>query len=58
MMLNFQYRYVYTYCEKATLNPARGTYDFETKDYCPTDTLLQEIAYKLKTQVTLSFFLS
>ncbi|KAK7586219.1 hypothetical protein V9T40_004095 [Parthenolecanium corni] len=43
-------KYVYTYCEKATHNPARGTYEFETKDYCPTDTLLQEIAYKLKTQ--------
>lgn len=46
-------RYVYTYCENAKHDPETGTYEFETKEYHPTNLILQEIATKLKTEVKL-----
>ncbi|XP_065202307.1 uncharacterized protein LOC135832761 isoform X2 [Planococcus citri] len=41
---------VYTYCENAKHDPESGTYEFETKDYHPTNLVLQEIASKLKSE--------
>lgn len=43
-------RYVYTYCENAKHDAVTGTYEFETKEYCPIDLILQQIAYKLKLE--------
>ncbi|XP_015589440.1 uncharacterized protein LOC107265026 isoform X1 [Cephus cinctus] len=41
-------KYVYVYCENAKL--AEKGYHFETKEYCPTNLGLQEIAANLKSQ--------
>ncbi|XP_033225188.1 uncharacterized protein LOC117178070 [Belonocnema kinseyi] len=41
--------YVYVYCENAKMNEA-GDYHFETKEYCPSNLCLQEIAANLKNQ--------
>ncbi|XP_069668894.1 uncharacterized protein [Periplaneta americana] len=38
---------IYVYCDSATSNPD-GTYEFETKDYCPRNLGLQTIVSKLK----------
>ncbi|XP_071643870.1 uncharacterized protein [Temnothorax longispinosus] len=45
--LNKQYTYVY--CESAKMNES-GNYHFETKEYCPPNLGLQEIAATLKKQ--------
>jgi hypothetical protein len=40
---------VYIYCENAISN-SDGTYEFETKDYCPRNLGLQTIVSKLKAE--------
>jgi hypothetical protein len=40
---------VYIYCENAISN-LDGTYEFETKDYCPQNLSLQTIVAKLKAE--------
>ncbi|XP_046821328.1 uncharacterized protein LOC124948962 isoform X3 [Vespa velutina] len=42
-------KYVYVYCESAKMNE-NGNYHFETKEYCPPNLGLQEIAVNLKQQ--------
>ncbi|KAL2734011.1 uncharacterized protein V1478_003709 [Vespula squamosa] len=42
-------KYVYVYCESAKTNED-GNYHFETKEYCPPNLGLQEIAVNLKQQ--------
>ncbi|CAL7935032.1 unnamed protein product [Xylocopa violacea] len=42
-------KYIYVYCESAKLNES-GDYHFETKEYCPPNLCLQEIAANLKDQ--------
>ncbi|XP_011154099.1 uncharacterized protein LOC105191968 isoform X2 [Harpegnathos saltator] len=42
-------KYVYVYCESAKMNE-NGNYHFETKEYCPPNLGLQEIAATLKKQ--------
>ncbi|XP_043667705.1 uncharacterized protein LOC122628905 isoform X1 [Vespula pensylvanica] len=42
-------KYVYVYCESAKTNE-NGNYHFETKEYCPPNLGLQEIAVNLKQQ--------
>ncbi|KAK2585124.1 hypothetical protein KPH14_008634 [Odynerus spinipes] len=42
-------KYVYVYCESAKMNE-NGNYHFETKEYCPPNLGLQEIAANLKQQ--------
>lgn len=42
-------QYVYVYCESAKMNE-NGNYHFETKEYCPSNLCLQEIAANLKNQ--------
>lgn len=44
-------KYVYVYCESAKTNE-NGNYHFETKEYCPPNLGLQEIAVNLKQQVS------
>lgn len=44
-------KYVYVYCESAKMNE-NGNYHFETKEYCPPNLGLQEIAVNLKQQVS------
>lgn len=46
-------KYAYVYCESAKMNE-NGNYHFETKEYCPPNLGLQEIAATLKKQVTRS----
>lgn len=53
-LILFCYRSVYTYCESGKDRPD-GTVDFEHKDYCPVNLLLQEIATHIKAQVWLNF---
>lgn len=43
-------KYIYVYCESAKTNES-GDYHFETKEYCPPNLCLQEIAVNLKDQV-------
>lgn len=43
-------KYTYVYCESAKMNES-GNYHFETKEYCPPNLGLQEIAATLKKQV-------
>ena len=43
-------KFVYLYCEKAEINDD-GNCHFETKEYCPTNLGLQDIAKNLKKQV-------
>lgn len=43
-------KYVYIYCEGAKSNDD-GSYHFDTKEYCPSNLGLQEIAVNLKVQV-------
>lgn len=45
-------KYTYIYCESAKMNE-NGSYHFETKEYCPPNLSLQEIAATLKKQVGL-----
>jgi len=45
-------KYAYVYCESAKMNES-GNYHFETKEYCPPNLGLQEIAASLKKQVIL-----
>ncbi|XP_046740548.1 uncharacterized protein LOC124407967 isoform X3 [Diprion similis] len=45
----FNKKYVYVYCESAKLHE-NGSYLFETKEYCPQNLGLQEIAANLKSQ--------
>ncbi|XP_076647533.1 uncharacterized protein LOC143356049 isoform X2 [Halictus rubicundus] len=42
-------KYIYVYCESAKMNE-NGNYHFETKEYCPPNLCLQEIAANLKEQ--------
>ncbi|CAK9798675.1 hypothetical protein ANTPLA_LOCUS1725 [Anthophora plagiata] len=42
-------KYIYVYCESAKINED-GDYHFETKEYCPPNLCLQEIAANLKDQ--------
>ncbi|XP_071877603.1 uncharacterized protein isoform X3 [Bombus fervidus] len=42
-------KYIYVYCESAKTNEG-GDYHFETKEYCPPNLCLQEIAVNLKDQ--------
>ncbi|XP_011631918.1 uncharacterized protein LOC105423726 isoform X2 [Pogonomyrmex barbatus] len=42
-------KYTYVYCESAKMNE-NGNYHFETKEYCPPNLGLQEIAATLKKQ--------
>lgn len=42
-------KYIYVYCESAKTNE-NGDYHFETKEYCPPNLCLQEIAANLKYQ--------
>ncbi|XP_070519498.1 uncharacterized protein [Cardiocondyla obscurior] len=42
-------KYAYVYCESAKMNES-GNYHFETKEYCPPNLGLQEIAATLKKQ--------
>ncbi|XP_011159551.2 uncharacterized protein LOC105195713 isoform X4 [Solenopsis invicta] len=42
-------KYAYIYCESAKMNE-NGSYHFETKEYCPPNLGLQEIAANLKKQ--------
>ncbi|XP_068987352.1 uncharacterized protein [Bombus flavifrons] len=42
-------KYIYVYCESAKTNES-GDYHFETKEYCPPNLCLQEIAVNLKDQ--------
>ncbi|XP_014470566.1 PREDICTED: uncharacterized protein LOC106742280 isoform X4 [Dinoponera quadriceps] len=42
-------KYAYVYCESAKMNE-NGNYHFETKEYCPPNLGLQEIAASLKKQ--------
>ncbi|XP_017765279.1 PREDICTED: uncharacterized protein LOC108554491 isoform X2 [Eufriesea mexicana] len=42
-------KYIYIYCESAKTNET-GDYHFETKEYCPPNLCLQEIAVNLKDQ--------
>ncbi|XP_076391918.1 uncharacterized protein LOC100878833 isoform X4 [Megachile rotundata] len=42
-------KYIYVYCESAKTNES-GDYHFETKDYCPPNLYLQEIAANLRDQ--------
>ncbi|KAI4503638.1 hypothetical protein M0802_001041 [Mischocyttarus mexicanus] len=42
-------KYVYVYCESAKMNE-NDNYHFETKEYCPPNLGLQEIAVNLKQQ--------
>lgn len=44
-------KYIYVYCESAKATSSGG-YEFETKEYCPRNSGLQEIASKLNTQAT------
>ncbi|XP_046683859.1 uncharacterized protein LOC124369800 isoform X2 [Homalodisca vitripennis] len=43
-------RSIYTYCESGKERPD-GTVEFDHKDYCPVNLLLQDIATHLKSQV-------
>ncbi|KAK9307646.1 hypothetical protein QLX08_002064 [Tetragonisca angustula] len=45
----FNKKYIYVYCESAKTNE-NGDYHFETKEYCPPNLCLQEIAANLKDQ--------
>ncbi|XP_046605740.1 uncharacterized protein LOC124298138 isoform X1 [Neodiprion virginianus] len=45
----FNKKYVYVYCESAKMHE-NGSYLFETKEYCPQNLGLQEIAANLKSQ--------
>lgn len=45
----FNKKYIYVYCESAKMNE-NGDYHFETKEYCPPNLCLQEIAANLKDQ--------
>ncbi|KAK0182214.1 hypothetical protein PV327_000375 [Microctonus hyperodae] len=42
-------KYVYVYCEGAKLN-GDGSYHFDTKEYCPVNLGLQDLALNLKSQ--------
>ncbi|XP_076637134.1 uncharacterized protein LOC143349622 isoform X3 [Colletes latitarsis] len=42
-------KYIYVYCESVKANKS-GDYHFETKEYCPPNLCLQEIAANLKEQ--------
>ncbi|XP_076242868.1 uncharacterized protein LOC143184488 isoform X2 [Calliopsis andreniformis] len=42
-------KYIYVYCESAKTNE-NGDYHFETKEYCPPNLCLQDIAANLKEQ--------
>ncbi|XP_033324430.2 uncharacterized protein LOC117219397 isoform X2 [Megalopta genalis] len=42
-------KYIYVYCESAKMHES-GNYHFETKEYCPPNLCLQEIAANLKEQ--------
>ncbi|XP_076223061.1 uncharacterized protein LOC116435068 isoform X2 [Nomia melanderi] len=42
-------KYIYVYCESAKMNE-NANYHFETKEYCPPNLCLQEIAANLKEQ--------
>ncbi|GLH03138.1 Uncharacterized protein GBIM_09045 [Gryllus bimaculatus] len=44
-------KYTYVYCESAKSSP-HGGFEFETKEYCPPNSGLQEIAAKLHMQAT------
>lgn len=48
-------KYIYVYCESAKINET-DDYHFETKEYCPPNLCLQEIAVNLKDQVSWEFF--
>ena len=43
-------KFVYMYCESAKMSDD-GSYQFETKEYCPTNLGLQDIAANIKKQV-------
>ncbi|CAD1481016.1 unnamed protein product, partial [Heterotrigona itama] len=45
----FNKKFIYVYCESAKTNE-NGDYHFETKEYCPPNLCLQEIAANLKDQ--------
>lgn len=49
-------KYAYVYCESAKMNES-GDYHFETKEYCPPNLSLQEIAATLLKQVIRSVYL-
>ncbi|XP_053597015.1 uncharacterized protein LOC103572355 isoform X1 [Microplitis demolitor] len=43
-------KYVYIYCEGAKFNEEDGSYHFDTKEYCPVNLGLQELAMNIKKQ--------
>lgn len=45
----FNKKYIYVYCESAKTNEG-GDYHFETKEYCPPNLCLQDIAANFKEQ--------
>lgn len=52
---NDKKKYVYTYCGYVRCGDAEGDFQFETKEYCPNNLILQDIAAQLKSQVPLHF---
>ena len=51
LIFAFLVRSVYTYCGFVKPTEEEGSYEFETKEYNPPNTILQEIAAKLKSEV-------
>ncbi|XP_074104837.1 uncharacterized protein LOC141531163 isoform X2 [Cotesia typhae] len=43
-------KYVYIYCEGAKHNEEDGSYHFDTKEYCPVNLGLQDLAMSIKKQ--------
>ncbi|XP_044584110.1 uncharacterized protein LOC123264717 isoform X4 [Cotesia glomerata] len=43
-------KYVYIYCEGAKHNEEDGSYHFDTKEYCPVNLGLQDLAMNIKKQ--------
>lgn len=48
---NGKKKYVYTYCGYVRCGECEGDFEFETKEYCPNNLVLQSIAEQLKSQV-------
>jgi hypothetical protein len=49
VLYTFFFSSIYIYCENA-ISSLDGTYEFETKDYCPRNLGLQTIVSKLKVE--------
>lgn len=57
MNINFYLRFAYTYCEKASIEKD-GSYNFEIKKYNPINDIIQQVARKMKEQVSMVYLLS